>query len=37
MEFLTANMKETHEMKREELRQFLLLKDRAIIDLGLDE
>jgi len=37
MEFLTTNMKEKRDVKREELRQFLLVKDRAIIDLGLDE
>ena len=37
MEFLTASMKERRDLKREELRKFLLLKDKAIIDLGLDE
>ena len=37
MEFLTASIKEKQKQKREELRQFLLMKDRAIINLGLDE
>ena len=37
MKFLTANIKEKRDLKREELRKFLLLKDKAIIDLGLDE
>ena len=31
MEFLTASIKEKQKQKREELRQFLLMKDRAII------
>lgn len=37
MEFLTSNIKVNRDIKREELRKYCLMKDRAIIDLGLDE
>lgn len=37
MKYLSANMQKDREEKREELRLFLLQKDRAIIELGLDE
>ena len=37
MEFLSSNLKVKRDIKREELRKFCLMKDRAIIDLGLDE
>ena len=37
MEFLASNIKVNRDIKREELRKFCLMKDRAIIDLGLDE
>jgi len=37
MDFLSSSIKEKRDLGREELRKFLLMKDRAIIDLGLDE